>query len=1152
MDRRSNVVLVAAVVGALFVNHGLPTARYDRASASAETKGQDLSQAVQDGLGTLGVCEVSQDLACAKGRCLCPSDDFTDTISRFFLDERGEGGGMSLADPPRTRESTQTRANREVSSNSWSDYLAPLEVAGKLKLVIALVPDPVHTHLGLFFDRSIEAVQQAAQSEGYTFSRATMPWDAGEETEPTNFRLRLEEQTYQQAREDIPGVMIFRKSRGHGDIEYLLVFVVGELPTEGISKPQFRNALRAILAIRTASRVPAQQPLLMLGPTFSGSLYSLGEILKKSREIRGFDRIYAYSGTIASGETAQWLQDQLPARFSFRNFNCCDGDALTALGQYAPRLGYSAKQIAILSEDETAYGYELDLAKIYFPRDVASLRTAYDRDLRQAQLAGDQGTRPPHSKLQLNLEDTGRGDDTVATYSPFQTPISQQNVIQQIVMRLRAARSRLVVLRATNPLDLLFLSHYLHDSYPQARIVTLTADLLFQNESGYTPLSGMLVVTRYPLWVGSGNSASLAFPSSESESTYLAMRSLLQPNLPGQPQDPQLWLGILGHDGYRPLAILSQRFTHPKNPDVLPLVRSPIWILLCCLAVLLGVSCVRLLEGGSIFSKSSLLAIFAPIKNSIRSAILAMLALLILCFFLEVLLPYSFALRNLQRGWRWLLGSLVWAAVGIFVLSCFGQIKQREPIATSEAAGVSEGSVWRVRPSYLFLVFSACVATFFLLWLWLSSGPDRIFLYRYIHIFCGVSPSVPLMLVIAAGLWWSWQSLAGLTLLDKRRPRLPTNKDLSLPPDDVRTQRLQALSEESNHRLSRLAMPMVWDPWVHGPPLVAAAVAAAMLIDEVGIRAPLTFEGLRFDLVYGALLVFVCFLLVSSLSRLTVTWLECRHLLRALDRLPLRQGFKRLKGFSWKPIWQLSLSSFDTSTVILSRSVESLSHLANTLRSCKLNPELRTSVYAAMEELKSIRAGLEVHKNREDQLVESFCVFRRRIAAVCAVGLKFLSEAWEAEDGPIRFETPEGEGALDRISPEIEAVEQFVCLVFFNFILAILLRIRNLAVIVAGTFILVALSLTSYPFVIQTLLRSFMFFVFLALTGIMTVVFAQMHRDATLSAITDTKPGELGADFWLKIGGAVGVPLLGFMTYQFPQVGGFLLSWLQPAFQALR
>src|SRR5205814_10082842 len=69
--------------------------------------------------------------------------------------------------------------------------------------------------------------------------------------------------------------------------------------------------------------------------------------------------------------------------------------------------------------------------------------------------------------------------------------------------------------------------------------------------------------------------------------------------------------------------------------------------------------------------------------------------------------------------------------------------------------------------------------------------------------------------------------------------------------------------------------------------------------------------------------------------------------------------------------------------------------------------------------------------------------------------------------------------------------------------------------------------------------------------GIVGIIYAQMHRDATLSLLTDTKAGELGRDFWLRITAFAAVPLLSLVLAQFPDVSAFLFSWLQPAMQAL-
>jgi hypothetical protein len=72
------------------------------------------------------------------------------------------------------------------------------------------------------------------------------------------------------------------------------------------------------------------------------------------------------------------------------------------------------------------------------------------------------------------------------------------------------------------------------------------------------------------------------------------------------------------------------------------------------------------------------------------------------------------------------------------------------------------------------------------------------------------------------------------------------------------------------------------------------------------------------------------------------------------------------------------------------------------------------------------------------------------------------------------------------------------------------------------------------------------------IVGIVGFVLAQMHRDATLSRITDTKPGELGLDFWFRLVSFLALPLLSLLAAQFPEISNFLFSWMQPAMQAFR
>jgi hypothetical protein len=115
----------------------------------------------------------------------------------------------------------------------------------------------------------------------------------------------------------------------------------------------------------------------------------------------------------------------------------------------------------------------------------------------------------------------------------------------------------------------------------------------------------------------------------------------------------------------------------------------------------------------------------------------------------------------------------------------------------------------------------------------------------------------------------------------------------------------------------------------------------------------------------------------------------------------------------------------------------------------------------------------------------------------------------------------------------------------------VLLRLRMFGFSTACVYLWIVFSLTSYPFEPRLGIRSFLILLLLAILGFVSFVYAQAHRDPILNRIANTKPGELGVDFWLRIGGFAILPTLGLLATQFPQIGGFLFSWIRPALDAI-
>jgi hypothetical protein len=146
----------------------------------------------------------------------------------------------------------------------------------------------------------------------------------------------------------------------------------------------------------------------------------------------------------------------------------------------------------------------------------------------------------------------------------------------------------------------------------------------------------------------------------------------------------------------------------------------------------------------------------------------------------------------------------------------------------------------------------------------------------------------------------------------------------------------------------------------------------------------------------------------------------------------------------------------------------------------------------------------------------------------------------------------------DRISPPqsedglIRNAEELICLTYLGFAQNLLGRIRT--IVLGGIYLFIALSIaiSSYPFDPRTLLSAILLLLFLVFGGIVISTYADMHRDATLSHLTNSKPGELGGEFWFKIIGFGAAPLLGLITQVFPEWSGFLFSWLQPGLSSLK
>ena len=499
-----------------------------------------------------------------------------------------------------------------------------------IQVIVVTVPDPLHTLLNLQFDRNIEAIQQALQDEGYTYDSSWLPWKA----QAPEFSSRNDQNAEDQEdlrRELCPGLILFRKSRrlpsaGSYDDPYnhgLFVFLVGEKPTTGINRIQWDNALAWIG--QHANEKGSDRALRVLGPTFSGSVPSVARALVDFGKKPGnFNNVLLYTGTIRGCSSYRWLRAELrnsaaiPIRFA--DFNQNDAIQVDRYFRYLRDQGHSVSEVAILSEDETAYGGlpDIPLASgsvkpgpgilcepvyspnnaplhLYYPRDISALRSAYqEQSIFASPTAENSNTARVVLQPQAH-ESTHSNTDTVPTFSGSNSALAQEAQMYGIVDSLRTHGIRFVVLRSTSTLDYLFLARFLHRAYPDAFVVTTGPDILFGREIDSTEFRGVEALTVYPLlprgqdWTRAlgyaARHAHRVFASDTMEGSYLALRFLVTdpPAARGDPSpyihpakadisdywspfwesrsnrgaSPSTWLTVVGRDGYWPVAVLD-------------------------------------------------------------------------------------------------------------------------------------------------------------------------------------------------------------------------------------------------------------------------------------------------------------------------------------------------------------------------------------------------------------------------------------------------------------------------------------------------------------------------------------------------------------------------------------------------------------------
>ena len=250
---------------------------------------------------------------------------------------------------------------------------------------------------------------------------------------------------------------------------------------------------------------------------------------------------------------------------------------------------------------------------------------------------------------------------------------------------------------------------------------------------------------------------------------------------------PLLWLTMLGRDGYWPVVGIRESATSttdpnepillipssPTSPSSLQEARgqlpskvpnemhvTPAWTIAYFLAALFLTGHVILSAFGSILADSEARAQFSRNADDSRGAIILALGALALSTIFVLIM----CIRT---------PTVDWAGSGGLTLLLW------LPYLPFVAITIWDLGSWRQRPGVaFFFALAACAMTALHIHLvWSQDASFRMFWStRVLHLASGLSPILPMLLLLAGGYWWMWASLKGIALVDLRRPRLPERR----------------------------------------------------------------------------------------------------------------------------------------------------------------------------------------------------------------------------------------------------------------------------------------------------------------------------------------------------------------------------------------
>ena len=375
--------------------------------------------------------------------------------------------------------------------------------------LIVTLPDPEESRFRYQFDRELDCIQRAVESQGYVLDRYELPWSSGPRLSAAATKAKSNDPqpaTAPQARESRPGVILYRRETDDPKTPSLLMLLlVGETPTWGVQKPALARAIRWAHQLRPA-RPHEINPIRILGPCFSGGAESLAGVVHQTRSFLGDREVWICTGSATSVDRNRF-RAQCGPHVRFAATVVPDGlmtDYLLEALDHPER----TERVAVLTEGGTLYGSaalskevgkksgSVGVLKLPFPIHISQVRSEHQREELESSPRTVVG---PSSRMPIPLEETGNSNDMVPTYFPKMSAPTDSLIVSDLLATISRERIRYVGIVATDTRDIIFLTQLIRRTAPDVKLFLVGSDLRLTHPAFANDFRGAVVASTYPL-----------------------------------------------------------------------------------------------------------------------------------------------------------------------------------------------------------------------------------------------------------------------------------------------------------------------------------------------------------------------------------------------------------------------------------------------------------------------------------------------------------------------------------------------------------------------------------------------------------------------------------------------------------------------------